>query len=35
MNSMDFLQSAGAVGAIVIILIGSAQLKQYLRQYVR
>ena len=35
MNAMDFLQSVSAMGAIMIILIGSAQLKQYLRQYVR
>jgi len=35
MNAMNFLQSASALSAIVMILIGSAWLKQYLRQYAR
>ena len=35
MNAIHFLQSASALSAIVMILIGSAWLKQSLRQYVR
>ena len=35
MNAMEILQSANALGAIVLILIGSAWLKRFLRQYVR
>ena len=35
MNAIDFLQSVSAVGAIMMILIGSAWLKAFLRQYAR
>ena len=33
MNILNFIQAANALGAIVLILIGSAWLKRYLRQY--
>ena len=35
MNAMNFLHAASAVSAIVMILIGSAWIKQFLRQYGR
>lgn len=33
MNPMEILQAVNALGAIVLIMIGSAWLKQYLRSF--
>ena len=33
MNPVQILQSVNAVGAIALIMVGSAWLKKYLRQY--
>ena len=35
MNAMEILQSVNALGSIVLILIGSAWLKHFLRQFAR
>ena len=35
MNILSVLQAVNALGSIVLILIGSAWLKQHLRQYAR